>query len=84
MTIGMGLTEMSQHIGMALMAAAATIGMLELPEHPNARVVVPSQPALVAVEATENNPLRREREEMAPHHISYSETQRTPGRTGKQ
>lgn len=67
------------------MTAAATVGMLELPDHPNARIVVPSQPALVAVTSGEDtNPLRREREETAPHHISYSETQRTPGRTGKQ
>ena len=70
------------------MAAAATIGMLEMPEHPDKRVVVPHQPAFAF--ATENggnnqqdNTLRREREEAGPHYISYSVAQRTPGRTGK-
>jgi hypothetical protein len=79
------LADVAQQLGMVLMATAATVGMLELPDHPNSRLIVPNQPALVAVTAEEgNNPLRREREETAPHHISYSETQRTPGRTGKQ
>ncbi|MDB5164497.1 MAG: hypothetical protein JWL89_123 [Candidatus Saccharibacteria bacterium] len=80
------LTELAQQAGIVLMTVAATVGLLELPEHPNARIVVPNQPSLVAVGVNNeggNNPLRREREETAPHHISYSEIQRTPGRTGK-
>jgi hypothetical protein len=79
------LTTISQQIGIVLMTAAATVGMLELPDHLGAKVVVPNQPAFAfASESTEGaNPLRREREESAPHYISYSVSQRTPGRYGK-
>lgn len=79
------INDLAMQAGLVLMTAAATLGMLELPEHPN-KVIVPSQPSFaVATDATENapNPLRREREETAPHFISYSTFQRTPGRTGK-
>ncbi len=70
--------------GLILMTAAATIGMVELPEHPN-KVAINMQPvfAVASDNASEPNPLRREREETAPHFISYSVTQRTPGRTGR-
>lgn len=72
--------------GLVLMTAAATIGMVELPEHPN-KVVVPNQPVFAVASDTYNNerdnPLRREREETAPHYISYNTSQRTPGRTGR-
>lgn len=81
------LEQISQNIGLVLMSAAATFGMLELPDHPNAKVVVPNQPVFAfATQLSEegnNNVLRREREESAPHYISYSVTQRTPGRTGR-
>lgn len=80
------VAELAQQTGILLMTAAVTLGMLELPEHPNSKVILPSQPALV--EAGENNnelnnPIRREREEAAPHYISYNVTQRTPGRSSK-
>ncbi len=80
------LSSVSQQIGMVLMTAAATFGMLELPDHPRAKIVVPNQPAFAfaaEVSSQANNPLRREREESAPHYISYSVAQRTPGRTGR-
>lgn len=71
--------------GIVLMAAAATLGMLELPDRSNNRIVVPNQPAFAM--ATQggnlNNPLQREREEVSPHYISYSVVQRTAGRTGR-
>jgi hypothetical protein len=87
-TIQQRLAEVATKSGIVLMAAAATIGMLELPEHPDKRVVVPHQPAFAfATENSDNNrpdnTLRREREETGPHYISYSVAQRTPGRTGK-
>ena len=67
------------------MTAAATVGMLELPEHPNSKIVTPSQPSFaMAIENSEQtNPIRREREETAPHFISYNVTQRTPARSGR-
>lgn len=79
------LRSLSQLVGMVLMTAAATFGMLELPDHPRAKVVVPNQPVFAYVSESSQgvNPLRREREESAPHYISYSAAQRTPGRTGK-
>ncbi len=81
------LAEVSQQAGLLLMTAAVTIGMVELPEHSNNKVVVPNQPAFAFAnnggETNPNNPLRREREETGPHYISYSINQRTPSRTGK-
>ncbi len=67
------------------MTAAATLGMLELPEHPNSRIVLTSQPvfAMTTQNTHQNNPIRREREETSPHYISYSVVERTVARTGK-
>lgn len=79
------ITEGVQALGMAVMLTAATAGLVELPERDKKAIIIPNKPVFEF--ATENNEpgnaLRREREETAPHHISYSETQRTPGRTGK-
>lgn len=79
------LTDVAQHVGLVLMTAAATISMLELPDRMT-KIVIPSQPALaLAGERSESpNTLRREKEEVDQHYISYSVAQRTPGRTGKQ
>lgn len=79
------LGELGQQIGLVLMATAATVGMLELPDHMNAKIALPNQPvfARVTENGENNNPLRREREETAPHFISYSVAQRTPSRSGK-
>jgi hypothetical protein len=70
-------------LGLVAMAAAATLGTM--PDHADKRVVLPNQPLFRAEETSnqENNPIRREREESAPHFISYSEVQRTPARSGK-
>lgn len=71
--------------GLILMTAAVTLGMLEMPDHTNSKIVLPNQPAFAfAGDNQENNPVRREREESAPHFISYSEVQRTASRSGKQ
>lgn len=70
---------------MLLMTAATVTGMLELPNHPNNRVVLPGQPVFVMANENDelNNPIRREREESAPHFISYAIAQRTPSRASK-
>ncbi len=67
------------------MAAAATLGMIELPTSPDKKLIVPNQPvfAMATQNTEQNNPIRREREETGPHYINYSVTQRTVGRTGK-
>jgi hypothetical protein len=77
--------EFAAQFGFLLMAAAATVGMMELPEHFNSRVATPGQPtlALVAERGADQNAQRREREETGPHYVSYSVSQRTPGRSGR-
>ena len=83
------LTEAAKQGGIILMAAAATLGMLELPEHPTSRaIVVPNQPAFAMAtngvqDQSQSNQLRRERDETVQHYISYSVSQRTPSRSGK-
>ena len=81
------INEVAKQAGVILMTAAATVGMVA-PDHFKNRVAtVPGQPIFASVEndqnGDQNNTLRREREETGPHYISYSVTQRTPGRTGK-
>jgi hypothetical protein len=78
------INVMAMRAGVVMMAAAATLGMIELPEHPN-KIITPGRPAFAFAlqNEEENNPLRREREETAPHFISYSEVQRTSSRAGK-
>lgn len=78
------VNELAQQAGLALMAAAVTLGMIEVPDH-QGKIVIPNQPALTfAGENSEpTNTLRREREETGPHYTSYNVAQRTPGRTGK-
>lgn len=82
------LAQASQQAGLMLMTAAVTIGMVELPEHPNSKIVVPNQPSFAFAndnngEENLNNPMRREREEAGPHYTSYAINQRTPSRAGK-
>jgi hypothetical protein len=84
------LGEVTQQLGLLLMTAAFTLGMVEMPEHAGQKVVVPNQPSFAFAHDLNqgegngsDNALRREREEAGPHYISYSTAQRTPGRTGK-
>ncbi len=73
-----------QNLGIALMAAATLAGVVEMPDHGN-RVNLVAQPSFVfANERSESgSTLRREREETAPHYISYGLAQRTPARSGR-
>jgi hypothetical protein len=83
------LTEAAKQGGILIMAAAATLGMLELPDHTAARaVVVPNQPAFAMASRNiedqgQASQILRERYEAAPHYISYSVSQRTPSRSSK-
>lgn len=69
------------------MTAAVTLGMLEMPDRSNNRVILPSQPAFAWAnendELNNNNVLRRTNEETEQHYISYSVAQRTPARSGR-
>jgi hypothetical protein len=83
------LTQKLQNLGaqasVVLMAAATTVGVMDMQEHQGIKVIVPNQPTFAyETENTEsNNPVQREREEVAPHYISYDVSQRTPSRHGK-
>ncbi|HUY85416.1 MAG TPA: hypothetical protein VMU97_02780 [Candidatus Dormibacteraeota bacterium] len=82
------ITEAARQSGFLLMAAAATLGMLELPEHPNSKIVLTSQPVFAFAshnveDQGQANQMRRERDETVPHYMSYSVAQRTPSRSGK-
>jgi hypothetical protein len=75
-----------QYAGMTAMAMAALVSMVDLPGRPEGKLAVVGQPSFAFANFSQSseNPLRREREESAPHFISYSESQRTPSRSGKQ
>lgn len=76
------ITAISRQLGFALMTIATLAGLVEMPERPmKAALLAPAY--AVGSQSSDSNPLRREREEAGPHYISYSATQRTPGRTGK-
>ncbi len=79
------LSDLAGQVGMLLMTGAAVAGMLELPDHPNSRIILPTQPsfAMAAEDDELNNPLRREMEETSPQYISYGASQRTFSRSGK-
>lgn len=67
---------------MVIMAAAMTLSLAELRENPANRLVLPNQPALEMV-GTHSEPTGHEKEEVRPHHVSYSAYQRTAARSGE-
>lgn len=74
--------------GIVLMAAASTLGLVEVPHDPDKRTILPTQPAYavnaeVGNHPTGSNDMRREREETHQHSHTYGVSQRTPGRAGK-
>ena len=76
------ITSYTRQLGLALMTIATVAGLVEIPERPlKAALLIPAY--VVTSQSSDSNPLRREREEAGPHYISYSATQRTPGRTGR-
>lgn len=80
--------DVATNVGLVLMTAAATVGVMEIPEHPN-KIALPNAPIMALPGASGGqgtepaNRIRTEREETEAHYISYSVAQRTPGRTGK-
>jgi len=82
------ISPIAQQAGLIVMTAAATIGMLEMPDHTGSKIIVPNQPAFAfagenQLNDEQNNPMRREKEDVESHYISYSVAQRTPARAGK-
>ncbi|MFI5271395.1 MAG: hypothetical protein ACHQT9_05145 [Candidatus Saccharimonadales bacterium] len=84
-TITQKVASLSAQAGIIMMAAAATAGVMDMNDHQKIKVIVPNQPIFAyETENTEtNNPVRSQREETAPHFISYNVSQRTPGRHGR-
>ena len=81
-------TEISRYakeLGLGLMTLATVVGMLELPSHTIGRAVLSSPTTSLNSNNSNqlNNPLRREKEENTIEYVSYSESQRTPSRSGK-
>jgi hypothetical protein len=68
-----------------IMAAATTVGVMDMQSDQKIKIVVPNQPtfAYATESGQQNSPIQREREESAPHYISYNTAQRTPSRHGK-
>jgi hypothetical protein len=82
------LSQTIKATGVVMMAAAVTLGLVELPqEEEKRRAVVPARAVFAFAGETNNDQggstLRREREESGPHYISYGVTQRSPSRTGR-
>jgi hypothetical protein len=80
------LTDLSAKLGIIIMSAATTLGMVELPSHIKAPVLVStSKPAFAynSNESNGSNPMSRERDDITAHYISYNESQRTPSRSGR-
>ncbi len=88
-TTSQKIGHVATQAGLVLMAGAATLGMIDLPDRFNSRIItLPNQPAFAWANNNldsklQNNSLRREREEVAPHFDSYSVVHRTAGRTGR-
>lgn len=81
------LSQIGLNAGLTLMALATAIGIVEIPDHLKVRtealVPVRANMSQINQEISQENSFRREREESGPNYISYSVSQRTPGRSGK-
>ena len=75
------LSDATEQLGIVAMTAATAISLAQVSDKP--RAILPKTMTLAPILEEETNPVRREREETAPHFISYAETQRTPARSGK-
>jgi hypothetical protein len=84
-SISQKVATIGAQAGIVMMAAATTIGVMDMNDHQKIKVVMPNQPVFAyETENTQvNNAVRTQREETAPHFISYNVSQRTPGRHGR-
>jgi|GEM_PF-896887 len=73
-------------IGFYAMAAASLFGVMEMPAHYLRDNLLPVAKIAVAETVTHRDsvptPIQREKAETGAEFVSYSESQRTPGRTG--
>lgn len=82
----MTLRNVSSQLGILLMSVATTFGMIEINNHVKAQVLVPARAVFASenqIQSPTNSSILRDKEDVAPHYISYSTFQRTPSRSGK-
>jgi hypothetical protein len=80
------ISKLAAQGGFLLMAAAATLGVAELPhQEEKRRMVLPAQPAYATINQVEpgDNAVRREKDEVHPHPHTFTVASRTPGRAGR-
>ncbi|HVI60538.1 MAG TPA: hypothetical protein VM535_00060 [Candidatus Saccharimonadales bacterium] len=80
------INNVAETAGLLAMTAAAAMITLEGAHRPDQKAVLPMEPAMAPIgdHSGGHDPMSRERNnETAPHHVSYSETQRTPSRSGR-
>ena len=75
-------------VGLGVMSLASVAGIAELPAHllRDSYLMPPAKVAVVETGESGNgnvNPLQRERSEVGIERVSYSESQRTPARSGR-
>jgi hypothetical protein len=77
------LPEVAQSLGLVAMTSAVALSTVS--DGVERRAILPSQANIIRnLEAEENNPVRREKENESPHQfISFGTFQRTPARAGK-
>jgi hypothetical protein len=77
------LPEVAQSLGLVAMTSAVALSTVS--DGVERRAILPSQANIIRnIEAEENNPVRREKENESPHQfISFGTFQRTPARAGK-
>jgi hypothetical protein len=73
------------NVGIVILSAATTLGMIDLPDHLRGQVLTPITPAFNFANFSndKNNPVRRDSEDSAPQYVSYSVNQRTVARSGR-
>ncbi|HUA13637.1 MAG TPA: hypothetical protein VL989_04000 [Candidatus Sulfotelmatobacter sp.] len=81
------MSQLSTQLGVLLMSVATTVGMIEINNHVKTQVLTPARAVVSSENQVEENynssNLVKDRDDVAPHFISYSETQRTPSRSGR-
>jgi hypothetical protein len=79
--------NLSYGLGVVMLSLASTYGMLDLPQHARAQILSTSRPAFAYANSNDNsgknNPIQKTREETEQNYVSYSVSQRTPGRSSK-
>jgi hypothetical protein len=79
-------TKKAISLSLGVMSLASIASVMELPAHFGDSYLAPSKDTVVdsqQVNGVNNlNPLQREKTEVGIEHVSYSESQRTPSRSG--